>query len=137
QHAEKIAEMTVAERSDDIRIQKTYRIVFGRAATPEELAAGREFLAAEPMKQVDEQKAEKEKDEKDKKDKAGDKADGDNAAAKPADPADAGPPPPANMMAGVTPAGGSTKDEKERLPVTVFGRYVKVLLSSNEFIFVR
>jgi cytochrome c553 len=135
QHAEKIAEQTVAERSDDTRIQKTYRIVFGRAATPEELAAGREFLAAEPMKQFEEQKAEKEKAEKEKKDK--DKA-ADGAPAKPADaPPDAPPPPPPGMMAGVTPAAGSTKDEKERLPVTVFGRYVKVLLSSNEFIFVR
>jgi hypothetical protein len=41
------------------------------------------------------------------------------------------------MMAGVKPdakAPGADKDKM--LPVTTFGRYVKILLSSNEFIFV-
>jgi hypothetical protein len=39
------------------------------------------------------------------------------------------------MMSGVTPASarGLTKDEK---PVTAAGRYIKVLLSSNEFLFI-
>ena len=55
-----------------------------------------------------------------------------DADAKPdADPAAAG------MMAGVTPGAGATADEKKKMrPVTAFGRYVKVLLSSNEFVFV-
>ena len=91
-------------------------MIFGRAATPEELAAGREFLATEPMRQYEEQKAEGEGGER-KKDKPADAA-----PAKPADNADGPPPPPPGMMAGVMPAAGSTKDEKERLPVTVFGR---------------
>jgi hypothetical protein len=39
------------------------------------------------------------------------------------------------MMAGVVP--GAKKDEaKKLLPVTAWGRYVKVLLSSSEFLFV-
>jgi hypothetical protein len=46
-------------------------------------------------------------------------------------------PSPDGMMAGVAP-GAKTPDveQKKMLPVTAFGRYVKILLSSNEFIFV-
>ena len=41
------------------------------------------------------------------------------------------------MMAGVVPGAQDRDDEKKKLlPVTPFGRYVKVLLSSNEFLFV-
>ena len=41
------------------------------------------------------------------------------------------------MMAGVTaPGGADAKDKKEMLPVTPLGRYLKVLLSSSEFLFV-
>jgi len=40
------------------------------------------------------------------------------------------------MMAGVVP-GAEKKDEaKKLLPVTAWGRYLKTLLSSNEFLFV-
>ena len=131
QHAERIAERVAAETTDDARIQKTYRLVFGRAATPAELAAGRDFLASEPMKQFEEKKAEKAK-------AAAAAASGTAPPAAPPDPPEPpGGTPPPGMMAGVTPAAGALKDEKEKLPVTVFGRYVKVLLSSNEFLFVR
>jgi hypothetical protein len=37
------------------------------------------------------------------------------------------------MMAGVTPG---ANDAAKMRPTTTFGRYVKVLLSSNEFLFV-
>ena len=41
------------------------------------------------------------------------------------------------MMAGVSPGVKTAEDDKKKmLPVTAFGRYVKVLLSSNEFLFV-
>ncbi len=39
-------------------------------------------------------------------------------------------------MAGVAGRPSASKDEKAKRPVTTFGRYVKVLLSSNEFLFV-
>jgi hypothetical protein len=39
------------------------------------------------------------------------------------------------MMAGVTGA-GKKSDGQNLLPPTVWGRYVKILLSSNEFLFV-
>jgi hypothetical protein len=41
------------------------------------------------------------------------------------------------MMSGVKPDAKPAESEKDKmLPVTTFGRYVKILLSSNEFIFV-
>jgi hypothetical protein len=41
------------------------------------------------------------------------------------------------MMAGVTPGKTASAGEQKKMrPVTAFGRYVKVLLSSNEFVFV-
>jgi hypothetical protein len=51
--------------------------------------------------------------------------------------AEPAPPPADGMMAGVSPGVKAADDEKKKmLPVTTFGRYVKVLLSSNEFLFV-
>jgi hypothetical protein len=40
------------------------------------------------------------------------------------------------MMAGVVPGVPGGAASEKLLPVTVFGRYVKILLSSNEFVFV-
>ncbi len=51
--------------------------------------------------------------------------------------ADAQAPPADGMMAGVVPGAKPPEDEKKKmLPVSTFGRYVKILLSSNEFLFV-
>ncbi|MGE0812341.1 MAG: PSD1 and planctomycete cytochrome C domain-containing protein [Vicinamibacterales bacterium] len=127
QHAERLAARVADEPDDSARIQKAYRLVFGRAATPDEVKAGREFLAGEPLKQYEERQT---------KAKAAPDAD-----APPAAPSgrESGAPTPAEsgMMAGVTPGASGPEDEKPKmLPVTAFGRYVKVLLSSNEFVFV-
>ena len=40
------------------------------------------------------------------------------------------------MMMGVVPDAGDKEDRKKLLPVTPWGRYVKVLLSSSEFLFI-
>ena len=40
------------------------------------------------------------------------------------------------MMAGVIPGASKKEDAKKLLPVTPWGRYVKILLSSSEFLFV-
>jgi hypothetical protein len=40
------------------------------------------------------------------------------------------------MMAGVIPGAGKPEDQSKLLPVTPWGRYMKILLSSNEFLFV-
>ncbi len=127
QQAERLADRVIAEPTDAARIQKTYRIVFGRAPTPAELKAGLDFLDAEPMKQYEEKKAEEAK----AKDAVAMK-DGKPAPVGPAAPAA----PPDGMMSGVTPGAAAVKEEKDRKPVTPLGRYIKVLLSSNEFLFV-
>ena len=131
QHAEQLAERVVAEPTDDARIQKAYRLIFGRLATPAEVEAGRAFLASEPMKQYEERKAAAAKAAADPKDAAG-KSGGDMTSdAKPA-----AAPAADGMMAGVVPGAGDPKDADKKLPVTTLGRYIKILLSSNEFLFV-
>jgi len=135
QQAERLAERVMAEPTDEVRITKAYRIIFGRTPTPGELKAGIEFLEAEPMRQYEERKAKELKDAAE----AAAKKPGDAMA--PAAPVAAAAPPvtpaapaPDGMMAGVVPGPPGAKDEKKK-PVTAFGRYVKILLSSNEFLF--
>jgi len=131
QHAERLAARVAGERTVEARIEQTYRLIFGRAPTPDEIEAGRTYLVAEPMRQYEEQRA-------------AEAAKADQAApgmghAK-TGPDDAGGPPPGpgadGMMAGVAPGAGAATDRDAYLPVTAFGRYVKILLSSNEFIFI-
>ena len=43
---------------------------------------------------------------------------------------------PAGMMAGVVPGAAKSDEKKPLLPVTHWGRYLKILLSSTEFIFI-
>jgi len=134
QHAERLAEQVADELDDAARIQKVYRRLFGRVPTAAETNAGRDFLQAEALKQYEERRA-KAKVPADKDAAETDAADK-SAASEPA--ADAGDDSPANgMMAGVVPgAKGPADAKKKMLPVTTFGRYVKILMSSNEFLFV-
>jgi cytochrome c553 len=134
QHAEKLAEKVADEPDDAARIEKVYRLIFGRTPTPAEVAAGREFLRDEALKQYEERRAEITKADKDKdKDKKKD----DNATALTARAASTDDPAPMpGMMAGVVPGVPAGAAGDTLLPVTVFGRYVKILLSSNEFVFV-
>jgi len=128
QQAEYLAQRVAGEPDNTARIQKAYRLVYGRAATPDEVSIGLAYLRAEPMKGYEEQKAAKEKTEKDKKvepespavSEAGEELRSDG------------------MMSGVTgPSHGKPGEEKKPpLPVTTWGRYAKVLLSSSEFLFV-
>ncbi len=122
QQAELLAARTAGEATSAARIQKVYRMLFGRAAADQEVEAGLEFLKSEPMKSYEERKAEppkKQEDGEPKKDGEGQpdsvKADG--------------------MMAGVT-AGAARTPEEKMLPVTPWGRYAKILLSSAGFVFV-
>ena len=128
QHAERLAERVADEPDDAARITKVYRLIYGRAPTAAEVTAGRDFLKAEALKQYEERRA-KAADPKAKADEAP-PADGDKAG-------EEGMPDPSGMMAGVVPgAKTSEKDADKMRPITTFGRYVKVLLSANEFIFV-
>jgi hypothetical protein len=145
QQAEHLAQRVASEPDNTARIQKIYQLVYGRTASPEEIKIGIEYLRTEPLKEYEEQKAEKEKKEKAEKDK-GKKG----AEPKPDAMAAASEPPPGTgqspeeevgedgMMAGVGGLGKGKPEEKRKppLPVTTWGRYAKVLLSSSEFLFV-
>jgi hypothetical protein len=129
QQAEKLARILEPEADNASRIKKAYRTLFGRQPKAEELTAGLEYLSGEPLRAYEERrKAEDEKKEKEKKD-----------GKKPAEPKkDDKPKIGEGMMAGVTgPAGAAAEEDKKKmLPVTPLGRYLKVLLSSSEFLFV-
>ncbi len=134
QHAERLADDVASEADDAARITAVYRRLFGRVPTATELKAGQDFLAGEALKQYDERRAmatAATKDGKDAKDAPVPAPAATDGAAKPDGPGDSG------MMAGVAPGKTASADEQKKMrPVTAFGRYVKVLLSSNEFVFV-
>jgi len=127
QQAERLARKLEAEADNSSRIKKAYRTLFGREPKPEELTAGLEYLSAEPLRAYEERKAAEAK-----------KTDAEKAKeAKAAKTSKDQPKMGEGMMAGVTaPGGADAKDKKEMLPVTPLGRYLKVLLSSSEFLFV-
>jgi len=141
-----------SEPTTEARIQKAYRLVFGRTATPEELRLAVEYLRNEPLKEYEERKkadeekkkADEEKQKKkaeDEKKKVEDKEMKDKPAeaAAPSVIADLEKPPPmepGGMMSGVVPSATKTDDKKPLLPVTHWGRYLKILLSSTEFMFI-
>jgi Protein of unknown function (DUF1549)/Protein of unknown function (DUF1553)/Planctomycete cytochrome C len=136
QQGELLARRVAAEADNAARIQKAYRLIFGRGASPAEVKSGLAFVASEPLKTYEERRAAAksakatdgaESAKNAKNAKAADDEDG-RAASKP-DKDDVG------MMAGVTP-GSSKKDDPKLLPPTPWGRYIKILLSSNEFLFI-
>ena len=109
------------------RIRKAYRFVFGRDPVEAELAAGVAYVTQEPMRSYEERRVESlKKPAEDSKAKTTTAADSD----KPKDAATGD-----KMMAGVVPDASKPQAEKKLLPVTALGRYMKVLLSSNEFLF--
>ncbi len=153
QQAEHLAQRVAAEPDNTARIQKVYRLVYGREASPEEVKIGLEYLRTEPLKEYEERKAEQEKKEKAEKEKAEKEKAGKGKkgmevakAPEPAPPSAESPGvgqgteeefPEDGMMAGVGgPGKGKSEEKKPPLPVTTWGRYAKVLLSSSEFLFV-
>ena len=126
QQAEELAGKVAAETDTDAKIQKVYRLALGRDATADEVKLGNEYLSEEPLKAYAERKAaaEKEKDAPPKPKKPKKDGDAEEEAM--------------GMMAGVkgAPADDGKPAKKPLLPVTTWGRYVKVLLSSNEFLYI-
>ena len=118
QQAEVLAQEVAAEPDNEARIRKAYRLVFAREATPEEVKLGSEYLRAEPMKEYEEQKAKPPKKDEPDADEPGDSEFT-----------------PGGMMSGIGPR-VKGEEKKPMLPPTAWGRYIKVLLSSNEFLFV-
>jgi len=134
QQGELVARRVAAEPDLRTRIRKAYRLIYGREPVEAELVAGVQYLTQEPMRSYDERKAEDEK-------KLAEAAKGgaDKKAPMPSEPAKPDPAMSEGMMAGVMGASAGEKkgeEAKKLLPVTAFGRYVKILLSSNEFLFV-
>jgi hypothetical protein len=162
QQAELLFRKIEAEPTSEGRIQKAYRLVFGRAATPEEIRLGLDYLKNEPLKEYEERKKAEEEKEKKKAEEEKKKAEADKAKtekkemtgkpeaaaqaptiapiAMPA-PSDPSAPDqamePGGMMSGVVPgAAGKADEKKPLLPVTHWGRYLKILLSSTEYMFI-
>ena len=131
QHAERLAERVADLPDDTARVEKVYRLLFGRAPTADELKAANAFLQAEALKQYDDRKTEAKSGTAMTKAETAPKPKAETAATD-------GPVPAADgMMAGVSPGvKPADEEQKKMLPVTTFGRYIKVLLSSNEFLFV-
>ena len=114
-------------------------MIFGRAATDAEVKAALSFLTTEPLKDYEERKAEEEQKKATERQRRQGWQIGRRGccqehtrracpgqgrdAEKNAD----------GMMAGVVPGAGYKEDEAKLLPVTPWGRYLKVLLSSSEF----
>ena len=136
QEGELLARRVAAEPDTPARIQKAYALLYGRPATPEEVRAGAEYLRSEPMKAYEENKAkEKEKKDRPKKEEAPAEVKDEattTGAAGGAMPMGEG------MMAGMGGRRGAAPAEpkKPMLPVTVWGRYAKILMSSPEFTFI-
>ena len=128
QQAERLAQKLQEEPDNRARITRAYRMVLGRDPLPAEVTAGVEYLAAEPLRAYEERKL---ADEAKKKEIAADP----KKAKKPSPPAGDGMPMD-GMMAGVTPPPPGAEPPKKALPVTPLGRYLKILLSSSEFLFV-
>jgi len=111
----------------------------GRGADAEEIRLGLDYLRNEPLKEYEERKkAEEEKEKKKAEKKEMTDKPGEAAPVAPsvADVPDATVMDPNGMMAGVVPGVGKTDSKKPLLPVTHWGRYVKILLSSTEFMFI-
>jgi mono/diheme cytochrome c family protein len=128
QQGELLARRVAAESDNTARIQKAYRLIFGRPATAAEVKAGLSFLSMEPLKAYEERKNKDTKDPKVTKDPKKEATD-EEASGRGEKMDD-------SMMAGVLPRSAKTDDEKRLLPVTAWGRYLKTLLSSNEFLFI-
>jgi mono/diheme cytochrome c family protein len=138
QQGELIARRVSEEANNTARIQKAYLLIFGRGASDAEIKAGLAFLTSEPLKEYEERRATKDtKDSKDAKDgtdkKGGPDTKKDLASG---DEGDDGEKAGEGMMAGVIPGAAKKDDRAKTLPATPWGRYVKILLSSSEFLFV-
>jgi Protein of unknown function (DUF1549)/Protein of unknown function (DUF1553)/Planctomycete cytochrome C len=124
QQAELLARRIESEPGNAARIGKAYRMIFGRAPSETELNTGIEYLRAEPLQSYEERKTAKEKKDAAPKDK--------NETAPSTEPAPAAD----GMMAGVTAGARKKAEEAKLLPVTPWGRYLKVLISSGDFLYI-
>jgi hypothetical protein len=131
QQSELLARRIEGEPDMGSAIRKAYQIVYGRTAADAEVEAGTAFLRAEPLVSFAERKAEKEKKEEEAKAKGTPPAPDPKTIGR-----DEAPAPGMGMMSGVAAGARSKAEEAKLLPVTPWGRYLKVLLSNNEFLYI-
>ncbi len=128
QQGELLARRVAREPDVRGRIRKAYRLILGRVPTDAELQAGVAYLEKEPLRAYEERKAAAAKAPAaamTEPAKTGSADDDQSPRAMTGD----------GMMGGVIPGAGAGKAAK-LLPVTPMGRYMKVLLSSSEFLFI-
>jgi len=140
--SEELAKRVAGEPDNRTRIRKVYMLAYGRDPSEEEIKLGLDYLHAEPMREYEEEKNKLPEDGAGRGGRGGGSFTG---AAKPeptegAGGAEAtGAVPEMGMgmfggMAGRGGRGGATPEVK--YTPTAWGRYIKVLLSSSEFVFI-
>jgi hypothetical protein len=135
--AEEFAKRVAGESDNRARIRKAYLLAYGRTPSEQEVKLGLEYLRAEPLREYEEDKN-KSKEETGPK-RRGPKAD--TATEMPPE-GDAGAGGGENagmgmgMMGGMRRGPGAPPVPEVKYDPTAWGRYVKILLSSSEFLFV-
>jgi len=134
--AEEFAKRVAGEPDNRSRIRKVYQLAYGREPSEQEIKLGLDYLHAEPMREYEENQK--------KPDDSGGRGGmgAATATAKPempeggegaaAEGADA--PMGMGMMGGMGGRGGAAPEVKYE--ATAWGRYIKVLLSASEFVFI-
>jgi hypothetical protein len=128
--AEQVAKAVEDEPDSRARIRKIYSLVYGREPSEQEVSKGLDYVRSEPLRQYEEQQ---------------ERRSGESIVEGPSETAASmGPPstdPSSNidevsseMMSGVNGPGGRLS--QLHYQATVWGRYVKVLLGSSEFLYV-
>jgi hypothetical protein len=147
--AEEMVKRIAGEPDNRARIRKAYSLIYGRAPSEKEIALGLEYLHNEPMREFNENKDKPKEEDGGPRPRRGEGGTGTAAAAKPepdsAMPADAGAGGGANADMGMGMMGGMSGGRRGPGPAaipevkyepTTWGRYVKVLFGSTEFLFI-
>ncbi|MEZ5356844.1 MAG: PSD1 and planctomycete cytochrome C domain-containing protein [Bryobacteraceae bacterium] len=160
--AEELAKRVAGGATQRDRILKAYRLAYGRDASEQEIAAGIDYLKAEPLAEYEERQKKAAEKDKPKPDAKGGDMPATTNLSKPA-PEAALPEAPVTEAAAIDPAGqgqmgqgqmgqgmmgqgmmggmggrrgGPPAPPPVKYEATVWGRYAKVLLSSTEFLFI-
>jgi hypothetical protein len=124
--AEELAKRVAGEPDNRARIRKVYQLIYGRDPSEPELKAGIDYLRAEPLRQYEELKAAPPAP-----------AEPPKAETEPAPAPDTPMPIGMGMMGGMGRGGrGPAAAPTVKYEATAWGRYIKVLFNSSEFLFI-
>jgi hypothetical protein len=140
--SEELAKRVAGEPDNRARIRKVYMLAYGRDPSEEEIKLGLDYLHAEPMREYEEEKNKLPEDGGGRGGRGGGAFTG-AAKPEPTEGAAGAEAPPAvpemgmGMFGGMAGRGGRGGAPPEvKYTPTAWGRYVKVLLSSSEFVFI-